>query len=37
VQYFNWLFEIFKGNFGYSIQSGQPISEILALRMPATL
>jgi peptide/nickel transport system permease protein len=37
VQYFNWLIEIFKGNFGYSIQSGQPISEILALRMPATL
>lgn len=37
VQYFNWLSEIFKGNFGYSIQSGQPISEILALRMPATL
>lgn len=37
VQYFNWLIEMFKGNFGYSIQSGQPISEILALRMPATL
>ena len=37
VQYFNWLIEIFRGNFGYSIQSGQPISEILALRMPATL
>lgn len=26
-----------RGNFGYSIQTGQPISEILALRMPATL
>lgn len=37
VQYFNWLLEISRGNFGYSIQSGQPISEILALRMPATL
>ena len=37
VQYFNWLIEMFKGNFGYSIQTGQPISEILALRMPATL
>ena len=37
VQYFNWLMEMFKGNFGYSIQTGQPISEILALRMPATL
>jgi len=37
VQYFNWLTEMLKGNFGYSIQTGQPISEILALRMPATL
>lgn len=37
VQYFNWLKEIATGNFGYSIQSGQAISEILALRMPATL
>ena len=37
VQYFNWLFEMLRGNFGYSIQTGQPISEILALRMPATL
>ena len=37
IQYFNWLMEMFKGNFGYSIQTGQPISEILALRMPATL
>jgi len=37
VQYFNWLLEMMKGNFGYSIQTGQPISEILALRMPATL
>lgn len=37
VQYFNWLFEMLRGNFGYSIQTGQSISEILALRMPATL
>jgi peptide/nickel transport system permease protein len=37
IQYLNWLIEMFKGNFGYSIQTGQPISEILALRMPATL
>ena len=37
VQYFNWLLEMLRGNFGYSIQTGQPISEILALRMPATL
>jgi peptide/nickel transport system permease protein len=37
IQYFTWLREIATGNFGYSIQSGQKISEILALRMPATL
>ena len=37
IQYFNWLKELTQGNFGYSIQSGQAISEILALRMPATL
>lgn len=37
LQYARWLQEIFTGNFGYSIQSGQPISEILAQRMPATL
>lgn len=37
TQYFTWLKHIATGNFGYSIQSGQKISEILALRMPATL
>ena len=37
LQYGHWLQQIFTGNFGYSIQSGQKISEILALRMPATL
>lgn len=37
IQYFQWLKNIFTGNFGYSIQSGQPISDILALRLPATL
>jgi peptide/nickel transport system permease protein len=37
LQYFNWLKNIATGDFGYSLQSGQKISEILALRMPATL
>lgn len=37
IQYFRWLGDIATGNFGYSIQSGQKISEIMALRMPATL
>jgi peptide/nickel transport system permease protein len=37
LQYFTWLKNIAAGEFGYSLQSGQKISEILALRMPATL
>lgn len=37
IQYFRWLGDIATGNYGYSIQSGQKISEIIALRMPATL
>lgn len=37
IQYLRWLGGVFTGDFGYSIQSGQAISEILALRMPATL
>ncbi len=37
LQYFTWLKNIATGDFGYSLQSGQQISEILALRMPATL
>ena len=37
LQYFHWLRDIATGEFGYSLQSGQKISEILALRMPATL
>jgi peptide/nickel transport system permease protein len=37
LQYLTWLKNIATGEFGYSLQSGQKISEILALRMPATL
>lgn len=37
LQYLTWLKNIATGDFGYSLQSGQQISEILALRMPATL
>lgn len=37
MQYLTWLKNIATGDFGYSLQSGQQISEILALRMPATL
>ncbi|MBK5484625.1 ABC transporter permease [Peribacillus sp. TH16] len=37
VQYFHWIINILKGDFGYSIITGQPIAEILALRLPATI
>ena len=37
LQYLTWLKNMATGDFGYSLQSGQKISEILALRMPATL
>lgn len=37
VQYFNWLQNMVTGDFGYSIQNGQKISDILAQRLPATL
>lgn len=37
VRYFNWLVGIFKGDFGYSLQSGVPVSEILMNHLPATL
>ena len=37
LQYLTWLKNIATGDFGYSLQSGQKISEIRALRMPATL
>jgi len=37
IQYFRWLFEVLRGNFGYSLMTGQPIANILAQRVPATL
>ena len=37
VQYLRWLRDVLTGNFGYSIQTGEKISSILALRAPATL
>lgn len=37
IQYFHWLGDMFTGNLGYSITTGQKISTILALRIPATL
>jgi peptide/nickel transport system permease protein len=37
VQYGRWISNIFRGDFGYSIINGQPISAILAQKLPATL
>jgi peptide/nickel transport system permease protein len=37
VRYFRWLGGVLKGDFGYSLTSGVPISKIVAERLPATL
>lgn len=37
VRFFKWLMGLFRGDFGYSITSGQPIRDILAAKLPATL
>ncbi len=37
VRYFRWLGNIIKGDFGYSLTSGVPISKIVFSRLPATL
>lgn len=37
VQYFNWLREIFRGNLGYTVKTGQPVAELIMDRLPATL
>lgn len=37
IQYIHWLGDILKGDFGYSLQSGVAVSELLANKLPATL
>jgi len=37
IRYFRWLGGILKGNFGYSLSSGVPISQIVFSRLPATI
>ncbi len=37
IQYFLWLKEIFKGNFGYSFQYRRPVFELIWRRLGATL
>ncbi|NMD37499.1 MAG: ABC transporter permease [Christensenellaceae bacterium] len=37
TRYFRWVSEMLRGDFGYSIVSGTPISQIIAVRIPATI
>jgi len=37
VRYFIWLVNILRGDFGYSLQSGVPVSQLMANTLPATL
>lgn len=37
VQYINWMKEILQGNLGYTVKTGQPVSELIMERLPATL
>lgn len=37
IRYFRWLADIFKGDFGYSLNSGSSIAQLVASRLPATL
>ena len=37
VQYFRWLGGLLQGDFGYSLQSGAPIKDLIVSRFPATL
>ncbi|WP_077369763.1 ABC transporter permease [Anaerosalibacter sp. Marseille-P3206] len=37
IRYFRWLSNILKGDFGYSISTGAKISDLIKLRLPATL
>lgn len=37
IQYFRWIGNILKGNFGYSLVNGSSIAQMLANRLPATM
>ena len=37
VQYFKWMGNVFKGNFGRSFHWRQPVNEVLSTRLPMTL
>ena len=37
MQYYHWLVNILKGNFGYSFSGSKPVINLIADRLPATL
>src|SRR5690554_5384515 len=37
VRYFRWLFNLVKGDMGYSVTTGKPIIEIIQNLLPATI
>mgnify|MGYP000962084791 FL=1 len=37
VRFFEWLGGIARGDFGYSLTNGQPIKDIIAAKLPATI
>ncbi|TCJ02464.1 ABC transporter permease [Cytobacillus praedii] len=37
VQYFTWIKEVFTGNLGYTVKTGQPVGQLILERLPATL
>lgn len=37
LQYFSWLGEVLRGNLGYTVRTGRPVSELILARLPATL
>jgi peptide/nickel transport system permease protein len=37
VQYLRWIGNMFRGNFGWSFRTGQPVATLIALRLPITI
>ena len=37
VQYFKWLWQVVRGDFGWSMSNSEPVSQAIFERMPATL
>jgi peptide/nickel transport system permease protein len=37
IQYFSWLWQLLNGNLGYTVRTGQSVSEMILKRLPATL